>query len=125
MAWAAAGIAPAFSPGAGGPSCASISSPADYMDVFASTAHDESRVIASFAGRGEGRLVLWVEWYVIFQFLWCRVTGALDVLPGLREMSRLYLTPYRIQPILLLLATVVLHSMGMATTPTVMVISIC
>lgn len=53
-AWAASGIAASFSPGGSGPSCGTIGSPAAYQQVFAPTAHDGNRVIASFASRGPG-----------------------------------------------------------------------
>ena len=52
LAWHAAGIFPAFSAGASGPGCCSLGSPGDYMETFASTAHDANRYVGSMAGRG-------------------------------------------------------------------------
>ena len=52
QAWRAAGIFPAFSAGNKGPTCGTLGSPGDYQESFASTAHDTSRTIASFASRG-------------------------------------------------------------------------
>ncbi len=52
QAWVAAGIFPTFPVGGSGPGCCTISSPADYASVFASTAHNVERLVAPFAGRG-------------------------------------------------------------------------
>ncbi len=52
QAWVAAGIFPAFSPGGSGPSCGTISSPADYQEAFAAGAYDSLRNIAPFSSRG-------------------------------------------------------------------------
>jgi subtilisin family serine protease len=48
----AAGILPVFSPGASGPSCSTLGSPADYAETLAAGATDENDVIASFSSRG-------------------------------------------------------------------------
>jgi hypothetical protein len=52
QAWRAAGIFPIFAIGGSGPSCGTLGSPSDYQESFGSTAHDSSRVVASFASRG-------------------------------------------------------------------------
>jgi PKD repeat protein len=51
-AWRAAGIFPAFSAGNTGPDCGTVASPGGYQESMATAAHDSSRVIASFSGRG-------------------------------------------------------------------------
>jgi len=48
----AAGILPVFSPGASGPSCASMGSPADLPEALAAGATDNNDHIASFSSRG-------------------------------------------------------------------------
>jgi PKD repeat protein len=52
QAWRAAGIFPAFSPGAGGPGCSTMRSPGDYPESFATGATDDTDTIASFSSRG-------------------------------------------------------------------------
>ncbi|MBN1880477.1 S8 family serine peptidase [bacterium] len=51
QAWRAAGMFPSFRSGtvAG---CATLSSPGDYQESFQSTAHDNTRTVASFASQG-------------------------------------------------------------------------
>ena len=51
-AWRAAGIFPSFVAGNYGAACASIGSPGDYQESFASAAHDSIGVIGWFSGRG-------------------------------------------------------------------------
>jgi hypothetical protein len=51
-AWTAAGIIATFAPGGSGPGCGTLGSPADHQQVFATTSHDQSRNISSFASRG-------------------------------------------------------------------------
>ena len=51
-AWRAAGIFPAFSAGNSGSGCSTMGSPGDYQESFASAAHANGRVIASFSSRG-------------------------------------------------------------------------
>jgi subtilisin family serine protease len=53
-AWRAAGIVPVFSVGSSGPTCGSVSSPADYPNVIGVGATDSDDVIASFTSRGPG-----------------------------------------------------------------------
>jgi len=53
-AWRAAGIIAVFSVGAGGPSCRSIGSPADYPEVVGVGATDMNDVLESFSSRGPG-----------------------------------------------------------------------
>ncbi len=48
----AANILPVFSPGANGPSCSSMGSPADLAETLTAGATDQSDVIASFSSRG-------------------------------------------------------------------------
>ena len=50
-AWRASGIFPAFSAG-NNYSCASLGSPGDYQESFASAAHTSTRAIASFSSKG-------------------------------------------------------------------------
>ncbi len=52
QAWRASGIFPSFSAGNGSSSCSTLGSPGDYQESFDSAAHDSSRIIASFSGRG-------------------------------------------------------------------------
>jgi subtilisin family serine protease len=52
QAWVASGIFPVFPVGAGGPGCATVSSPADYPESYGVSAFDMNNNIASFASRG-------------------------------------------------------------------------
>ncbi|MCB9079558.1 MAG: trypsin-like serine protease [Anaerolineaceae bacterium] len=52
QAWRAADIFPAFSAGNSGPDAATVGSPGDYADSFASGATDSGDSIASFSSRG-------------------------------------------------------------------------
>ena len=51
-AWRAAGIFPAFSAGNTGPGCATLGSPGDYQESFATAAHNSVGTIASFSSCG-------------------------------------------------------------------------
>jgi subtilisin family serine protease len=51
-AWRASGIFPSFVAGNFGSACATIGSPGDYQESFATAAHDPARTIAWFSGRG-------------------------------------------------------------------------